>query len=81
MTGPKKSTEPPVLDQRRKALRLKFGDQPSDYPPAILQELADGPLLDARTTPLPAGRLTMEELRRREARNASAGATPRTKQE
>jgi hypothetical protein len=54
--------------ERRQMIARVFGDNVKDFTPARLQELADGPLHDPRQIYLPAGRLTIEETRAREAR-------------
>lgn len=67
-----------VLANRRKAVRAKYGKEPGDYTSAVLRDLAAGPILDANKPPLPAGKLSAEEARRRQE-EANAGASPRTK--
>ena len=54
--------------ERRQMISRAFGDNVEDFTPARLQELADGPLRDPRQIYLPAGRISIEETRAREAR-------------
>jgi hypothetical protein len=55
------------VEVRRDAVLDKYGDDPSAYTPAILAELARDGLFDISAAFCPAGKLSMEETKRREA--------------
>lgn len=55
------------IEIRRDAVLDKYGRDPEAYTPAILKQLAIDGLLDVSVAFCPAGKLSMEETRKREA--------------
>lgn len=55
------------VEKRRDAVLNKYGDDPAAYTPKVLAKLARDGLLDLTTAFCPAGKLSMEETRKREA--------------
>lgn len=55
-------------EQRRQLIIRSIGNTADDFTPATLNALANGAILDPCRLYLPAGRLTPEEARAREAR-------------
>ena len=55
------------VEKRRDAVLDKYGDDPAAYTPKVLAKLAKGGLFDIANAFCPAGKLSMEETRKREA--------------
>lgn len=60
------------IEKRRDAVLNKYGDDPAAYTPKVLAKLAKEGLFDLTTHFCPAGKLSMEETKAREAAQVRA---------
>jgi hypothetical protein len=61
------------IEVRRDAVLEQYGDDPEAYTPAVLKRLAGEGLFDLTDAFCPAGKLSMEETKAREAQGIEAG--------
>ena len=57
------------MEKRRDEMMQAHGDKPDGYTPEVLRQIANGPIFDSSDAYCPAGKLSMEETKRREQSN------------